>query len=192
MKKRIYSFIVSIALASAVGGQELTDPGKDGAGGASRKSSVIAKTADDSPAFPYDGGSVRYLVNKEETGSQFSLVEVTEPAGYKTPLHRHTDVDEAFFVIEGNLAAKIGDRGPQVFGPGSFVLIPRGTVHAQGNLGKTPVKILVMTLPGGFERFFADRVELFKKVKPGDPAFEDRIKEVITRNHIEVLGPWNP
>jgi quercetin dioxygenase-like cupin family protein len=153
---------------------------------------VIVKTASDSQAFPYDGGSVRYLANKEETGLQFSLVEITEPAGYKTPLHRHTDVDEAFFVIEGDLTAKIGDREPQVFGPGSFVLIPRGTVHAQGNLGKTPVKILVLTLPGGLERFFADRVELFRKGKPGDPAFEERIKEVITINHIEVLGPWNP
>jgi quercetin dioxygenase-like cupin family protein len=159
MRKQVYLFIAFVLLASGVLAQKP----------AGTESGIIAKTAGDAPASAYDGGRVRFLANREETGKQFSIVELTEPAGYKTPLHRHTDADEAFYVVEGELTAQIGDGEVQVFGPGSFVLIPRGTVHAQGNFGTEPVKVLVMTTPGGLDKFFADRVELFKSVKPGDP-----------------------
>ena len=52
---------------------------------------------------------------------------------------------------------------------GSYVLIPRGTAHAQGNRGKLPARILLTMTPGGFERSFKDRVDLFKTAKPSDP-----------------------
>lgn len=187
MRKFIVLLIAIAALVPASLGQS-SDPGAGGAGAASAQ--IVAKKASDTVSLPYDGGRVRYLASKEETGGDLSVVEIIESAGYKTPLHRHPDGDEAFYVLEGVLTAKIGDRKPQEFGPGSFVLIPRGTVHAQGNFEKAPVRLLVLVLPGGFEQFFADRVELFKNLKPGDPEFEKQIKAVIEKNHIEVVGTW--
>src|SRR5688500_5968485 len=59
------------------------------------------------PAEPdeleYDAGTVRFLASSEETAGAWSLVEVKEIPGYKTPLHRHNSTDEAFYVLEGVL-----------------------------------------------------------------------------------------
>ena len=192
MKNVIYFLILSVALVSETAAQNLTDSGPNGSGPAVAGAKVVARKAADTVSFPYDGGRVRFLVNKDETAARFSLLEIIEPVGYKTPLHRHSDIDEAFYVIEGTLTAKIGEQDTQEFGPGSFVLIPRGTVHAQGNFGKAPVKLLITALPGGFEQFFADRVKLLKELKPGEAGFDERLKTVIENNHIEVLGPWVP
>lgn len=181
---------VLLAAATISFAQNLVD-GSAGQAAAASSARIVMRKASDTTSYPYDGGRVRYLANDEDTGGQWSLTEIIEPAGYKTPLHRHPHMDEAFYVIEGVLKARIGDK-TQEFGPGSFVLIPRGTVHAQGNFGSTPVKLLVTTTPGGFEQFFEDRVELFKNVKPGQPEFEKRITAVIEKNHIEVVGPWEP
>jgi quercetin dioxygenase-like cupin family protein len=151
---------------------------------------VALKPGEPAP-LEYDGGAARFLVSSEETGGAWSLVELKELPGYKTNLHRHNYTDEAFYVLEGALTVKINDR-TSAYPAGSYVLIPRGTPHAQGNLGKVPTKVLLTMTPGGFERSFKDRVELFKTVKPDNPNFrkmreENRIKG---NYDVERLGEW--
>ena len=89
----------------------------------------------------HDGGAVRFLVSSEDTKGAWSLVQVTEKPGYKTNVHRHNRTDEAFYILEGVLTVKINDVTSE-YPAGSYVLIPRGTPHAQGNLGKVAVKLL--------------------------------------------------
>ncbi len=115
---------------------------------------------------------------------------MTERPGYKTPVHRHNNTEEAFYVLEGVLTVKINDKTSE-YPAGSYVLIPRGTPHAQGNLGKVPVKHLLTVMPGGFERFFRDRVELFKTAKPGDADFVKKLAEKRQSVDSEVLGVWD-
>lgn len=152
---------------------------------------ILVFNPDEPQSFAYDAGKVRFLTSSEATEGAWSLVELTEMPGYKTPWHRHNDADEAFYVLEGVLTARIADSTYEL-PAGSYVLIPRGTPHAQGNLGNVPVKVLVATTPGGFERFFADRVELFRTVKPDNPVFMKRMTEIVDRHDVEVLGPWQP
>src|SRR5688572_26406856 len=85
----------------------------------------------------YDAGTVRYLATSEDTNGAWSLVELTEMPGYKTRLHRHLHTDEAYYVLEGVLTARIADKTYEL-PAGSYILIPHGTPHAQGNLGKVP------------------------------------------------------
>jgi mannose-6-phosphate isomerase-like protein (cupin superfamily) len=108
MRKLVYLFIAFLVMVTGAWAQKPVGPEKSGREASTGESSIVAKTASDAPAFPYDGGLVRFLANREETGKQFSAIEVTEPPGYKTPRHRHTDADEAFYVVEGNLTAQIG------------------------------------------------------------------------------------
>ncbi len=44
------------------------------------------------------------------------------------PLHAHTQEDEVWYVLEGEIAFTVGERA-QVGGPGTFVYSPRGTPH---------------------------------------------------------------
>jgi quercetin dioxygenase-like cupin family protein len=140
----------------------------------------------------YDAGTVRFLATSEDTTGAWSLVELSEMPGYHTNLHRHNHTDEAFYVMGGVLTVKINDKISE-YPAGSYVLIPRGTPHAQGNSGKVPAKILLTMTPGGFERSFKDRVELFKTAKPDDPDFRKKRKENAVKGNydVEFLADWD-
>lgn len=105
--------------------------------------------------------------------------------GYHTNLHRHNHTDEAFYVLDGALTVNI-NGGVSEYPAGAYVLIPRGTPHAHGNRGKVPARILLTMTPGGFERSFKDRVELFKTAKRTDPDFRKKRKENAARGSYDV------
>ena len=159
---------------------------------AKNKSKVIALKSGESAELAYDAGTVRFLASSADTNGAWSLVELKEMPGYHTNFHRHNHTDEAFYVLEGALTVKINDKTSD-YPAGSYVLVPRGTPHAQGNRGKVPVKVLLTMTPGGFEQSFKDRAELFKTVKPDNPDFrkmreENRIKG---NYDVEKLADWN-
>ena len=154
------------------------------------KPKIVALKSDESKSFAYDAGSVRFLASSEDTGGAWGVVELTEMPGYKTPWHRHNHTDETYYVQEGVFTVKIADRTYE-FPAGSYVVIPRGTPHAQGNFGKVPVKTLLTMTPGGFERFFMERVELFKTVKPESSEFTRKLIEIGKKQDIEILGSWD-
>jgi len=152
---------------------------------------LIALKAGEPDELSYDAGTVRFLASSEDTHGAWSLVELKEMPGYHTNLHRHNHTDEAFYVMEGVLTVKINDTLSD-YPAGSYVLIPRGTAHAQGNRGKVPARILLTMTPGGFERSFKDRVDLFKTAKPSDPDFRQKRKENAVKGNydVEFLADW--
>jgi quercetin dioxygenase-like cupin family protein len=152
---------------------------------------LIAVKAGEPDEFSYDAGTVRFLASSEDTHGAWSLVELKEMPGYHTNLHRHNHTDEAFYVMEGVLTVRINDSLSD-YPAGSYVLIPRGTAHAQGNRGKLPARILLTMTPGGFERSFKDRVDLFKTAKPSDPDFRQKRKENAVKGNydVEFLADW--
>ena len=144
------------------------------------KIGVIAyKTGQQAP-LPYDFGQLRVLVDSAHTQGAWSLVELTEQPGYKTPLHRHNNWDESFYVLEGTLTAKVADSVYNL-PAGSYILIPRGTPHAQANLASVPLKLLLTMTPSGFERHLKDRVALFKQVKPEQADFPKKMDSLRQR-----------
>ena len=153
---------------------------------------IIALKSGEPVELTYDAGTMRMLASSEDTNGAWSLVELKEMPGYHTNFHRHNYTDEAFYVMEGVLTVKINDKTFD-YPAGSYVLIPRGTPHAQGNRGKVPVRVLLTMTPGGFERSFVDRVELFKTVKPDDPNFRKRRDELTTKSKVDVerLALWD-
>jgi hypothetical protein len=114
-------------------------------------------------------------------------MELTERS-YVTDLHRHNHSDESFYVVSGELTLFLNGRISKL-GPGSFVHIPRGTPHSQGNRSPNPVKLLMRTSPSGFEGFMRDRVELIKEAPRGSEEFRRRIQEIASRYDLETLGP---
>jgi len=116
---------------------------------------------------PHDGkagflGSigVRFMIDGDEAGERFSLVEHPMSArALAAPLHRHTREDEYSYVLEGRVGALLGDD--VVTGePGDLIFKPRGQWHTFWNAGDKPARLLEIISPAGFERFFAELVEL--------------------------------
>src|ERR1700693_5236752 len=103
---------------------------------------------------------VRFMIDGETTSGGFSLVEHPMSArALAGPLHRHLREDEYSYVLEGRLGALLGEDVLEA-DPGDLVFKPRGEWHTFWNAGDDPCRILEIIAPAGFERFFAERVEL--------------------------------
>jgi len=116
---------------------------------------------------------VRFMISGHDSGGGFSLVEhPIPPRALAAPLHRHSREDEYSFVLERRLGALLGDD--VVCGePGDLVFNPRGQWHTFWNAGDEPARILEIISPAGFERYFAEVVELLEAGPPEPSALGD-------------------
>ncbi|BAT55887.1 cupin 2 barrel domain-containing protein [Nostoc sp. NIES-3756] len=98
-----------------------------------------------------------------DTHGHLGLFEnIIQPGGTAPVLHIHRQMEELFYVVEGEVEIQVGTQKVQGQ-PGAFVLVPRGTPHTFANTGKTPAKLLIMFCPAGErEKYFAGLGELLK------------------------------
>ncbi len=86
--------------------------------------------------------------------ASLSVFEGLIPPGGGPPPHIHYQQEEAFYVLEGTFSFLSGDKTIEAE-PGSFMWIPRGTLHTFKNTGAQSGKVLVTsTFLGSHERFF--------------------------------------
>jgi len=103
---------------------------------------------------------VRFMIDGEDAGGDFSLVEhPLPPRALAAPLHRHTREDEYSYVLEGRMGALLGDEVLEA-GPGDLVFKPRNEWHTFWNAGEEPCRILEIIAPAGFEHFFEELVDM--------------------------------
>jgi len=103
---------------------------------------------------------VRFLIDGSESGGGFSLVEHPMSArALGAPLHRHSREDEYSYVLEGRVGALLGEE-TLVGSPGDLIFKPRNQWHTFWNAGDEPARILEIISPAGFERYFAELVDL--------------------------------
>jgi mannose-6-phosphate isomerase-like protein (cupin superfamily) len=125
---------------------------------------------------------VRFVIDGDEAGDRFSIVEHPMSArALAAPLHRHRNEDEYSFVIEGRMGALLGDEHLEA-GPGDVVHKPRGQWHTFWNAGDEPCRILEVISPAGFERFFAELVDLGGVAEVGP----ERLGELCQRFSLEM------
>jgi mannose-6-phosphate isomerase-like protein (cupin superfamily) len=103
---------------------------------------------------------VRFMLDGEASDGGFALVEHPMSAhALAAPLHKHAREDEYSYVLEGRMGALLGDDVLEA-GPGDLVFKPRDEWHTFWNAGDDPCRILEIIAPAGFERFFAELVDL--------------------------------
>src|SRR3979411_1568362 len=114
----------------------------------------------DGKAGNLGGIGVRFMIDGDESGGGFSLVEhPMGPRALAAPLHRHNREDEYSYVLEGRMGALLGDEVLEA-GPGDLVFKPRNQWHTVWNAGDEPCRILEIISPAGFERFFRELVDM--------------------------------
>jgi mannose-6-phosphate isomerase-like protein (cupin superfamily) len=125
---------------------------------------------------------VRFMIDGQDADERFSLVEHPMSAhALAAPLHRHTREDEYSYVIEGRVGALLGDE--VVIGdPGDLIFKPRKQWHTFWNAGNEPARLLEIISPAGFERFFAELVDL-GGVTQADP---QTLAELCARYELEM------
>ena len=144
------------------------------------------------PTYWGPGDEVTFLITGEETDGSLFMSELSVPPGGGPPPHIHYREDESFYVREGTLAIRVGDR---TFSSscGDFVHVPRGTVHCFTNIGAGHAKMLVTFTPAGMEKFFKEAFYPAGDRSVGPSLLTDellgRLLGAATRNGLEFLPP---
>jgi mannose-6-phosphate isomerase-like protein (cupin superfamily) len=123
-----------------------------------------------------------------DTGGQYTLVEITAPAGLQTPLHVHYRDDEGFYVLEGSVTIQVGEETVEL-GPGQHAFGPRDVPH-RFTVGPDGAHMIWVLTPGGFEELVDEAsvpaaqptVPPASVVPPADAA------EIVKRHGAELLA----
>lgn len=143
-------------------------------------------TREDS-AFRFLGIPTLVRSTSETTNAAFGLIEQWSiPPGFASPYHVHHLEDEAFYVLEGEMAFVCDGKWIKG-GPGAYVFGPREIPHGFKVIGTTPARMLLMCAPAGFERFVLEMGE--DLTSPAAPPDMTKLVAAAAKYKIDILGP---
>ena len=126
----------------------------------------------------------------QSTNGAFGLMEHwMMPPGFASPYHTHHLEDEAFYVLEGEIAFVCDGKWIKG-GPGAYVFGPREIPHGFKVVGNTPARMLLLCSPAGFERFVLELSE-----PPTDPALPptppdmNKLIALAAKYQVDIHGP---
>lgn len=137
----------------------------------------------------YGGGVHTWKASSEETAGALMLFEDHLTHGKATPLHVHTNEDEALYVLDGEVLIHLDGREHRV-GSRGFAFAPRGVPHAF--LVTSPeARVLCLQTPASAEAFYRGASEpASADVDPSGPVDFARVTEAAERSGgMQVLGP---
>ncbi|UOQ55213.1 cupin domain-containing protein [Hymenobacter cellulosivorans] len=110
------------------------------------------------------GSNYRILASGQDTAGAYATIDMLVPPGGGPGPHAHADIEETFFVVEGEVEVK-SEFGTTVATAGSYIRIPKGgVVHGFKNKSAQPARLLCTVVPAGLDEFFQ---EIGQPVAPG-------------------------
>jgi quercetin dioxygenase-like cupin family protein len=137
------------------------------------------------------GDLYTFKVTGKNTNRSFAVLDVKVQPQNGPPPHIHHREDETFWITEGEFLFLHGDRTFRATA-GSFVHIPKGTLHTFKNVGTSWGTFVVVITPGGFEELFEEIGEPAKEKStppPFDPAIIEKLLSLAPRYHLEIKPP---
>ncbi|MBW6424052.1 cupin domain-containing protein [Rhizobium sp. XQZ8] len=98
------------------------------------------------------GNILTFRARYADTKQTFTVIDVLTAPNAGPPPHTQTD-QEAFLVMEGLYEIIVGDEVRQC-GPGEFVHVSPGVMHAFRNIADTPSRMLLINFPGDLHESF--------------------------------------
>jgi mannose-6-phosphate isomerase-like protein (cupin superfamily) len=89
-------------------------------------------------------------ISAADTNGAYSVVEIISDHGDGTPIHIHQNEDEHFTILEGTAHVVSGDKTFDA-AAGTAVTLSKGIPHAWCNLSNSPLRMVVISSPGGVE-----------------------------------------
>lgn len=102
------------------------------------------------------GDTYRILISGEQTNGNYAVIDMLVPPGGGPGPHAHKDMQEMFYVVEGEIDFKM-EGGTYKAKKGSFVNIPLGgAVHCFKNTTNDIAHLLCTVVPAGLDAFFQE------------------------------------
>jgi quercetin dioxygenase-like cupin family protein len=145
-------------------------------------------------AFALMGSSLTFKYEPDDNGDALMLFEHRMPPTLSVPPHTEQN-HEAFYVLEGTLEIEVGG-GESYYrlGPGDFLSIRPGVLHALHNPGPGTMRTLTLVSPGSqHARFFSTLGEPIddptNPPQPSGPPDFERVQHVARECGMEFLPP---
>ena len=149
--------------------------------------SIVRNVGEGERMWFLGGGIHTWKAMAEETGNSMIAFEDELERGKVTPMHLHADVDEAMYVIEGEILLNV-EGSERTVGAGGFTFAPRGCAHAFV-VTSDRARVLAIQTPGSGQAFYRDASEPANESGTGPVDF-DRVREVAAATGATtVLGP---
>jgi quercetin dioxygenase-like cupin family protein len=117
---------------------------------------ITVKHPDEGELLTIAGGKYRILISGEETGDRYAVIEMSVPPGGGPTPHAHPEMQEMFYVVEGEIEFRT-ESGKTRAGSGGFINIALdGGVHAFKNISDQPAKLLCTVIPAGLDKMFKE------------------------------------
>jgi len=149
---------------------------------------ILAQHAGEGTAYWFLDALSVVKLSSAQTGGAFALIEDHLPAGRATPYHVHRHEDETFYLLDGEFTFFSGTHRFTA-GAGATIFLPRNIPH--GFRADTAGRMLILTVPGGFDSFVAEAGEpaaAHTLPTPKQPDFA-RLTTLAAKYQIEILGP---
>jgi mannose-6-phosphate isomerase-like protein (cupin superfamily) len=124
-------------------------------------------------------------------GMETIVMEMTLPVGSSAPLHVHDDLDDTWYILDGEMAIRCGDD-VSVVGAGHWVSMPRGVPHTFRVVGDRQARILLVHDNATFRDLIRDLgVPAEARVVPPQPVFPpiDELARVAATHDLTPIGP---
>ncbi len=124
-------------------------------------------------------------------GMETVVLEMTLPVGSSAPLHVHHDLDDTWYVLDGDMVVRCGDD-VTVAGPGHWVSMPRGVPHTFRVVGDHEARILLVHDNASFRDLIRDLgAPAEAHVVPPAPVFPapDELARVAATHDLTPVGP---
>jgi mannose-6-phosphate isomerase-like protein (cupin superfamily) len=136
------------------------------------------------------GENVTFVATGQDTDGEFSLFDFFLPPQVGPAPHTHSNEDEGFYVLEGNLSLQMHDQTFTAT-PGTFVYLPRNHIHGFRNLSSTPVRFIDIALPSGIDNLFRNlgvpgTITSPPPPPPLDSAFLDQVMAISSQYGLEL------
>ena len=150
-------------------------------------SGLIIRGQDEGERRWFAGGGLHlWKLTAEETGGDFFLFEDSMVQGKTTPLHRHPDIAETIYMLEGSLLVHVDGEELEV-GPGGVAWFPRGVAHALLVTSPT-ARALCLQTPGSAQSFYLAASD--PTTSDSGPVDFQRIRQAAEGDPgIEIIGP---
>ncbi len=149
-----------------------------------RRQKVLVKAGEDrdNKPFKFLDATFNVKVSGKDNEGRCVIFDTLRPEKVGPPLHYHIDVDEWFFVREGEFKVRAGDEIARIK-TGDSIYIPRNTPHAFVKTSEGTARLIVMHQPAGtMEEFFRTA----SNFPDQSVAFRQKFAE---QHGIRIIGP---
>jgi quercetin dioxygenase-like cupin family protein len=126
-------------------------------------------------------------LTSDDSGGACTAFELSALPQTGPQLHVHHREDEWYYVLTGEFLFKAGGE-EHTLPAGGSIWLPRGLPHAWANVSAVEGKLILLCVPGGFEKFFDEMGREMANIHDADSATK-KMKEVMAKYGMELLGP---